>query len=301
LVYTARGEIVKTWIIKDGTRRELEVLQLLNREIPDVAPRVLDWWQTTKDESISLLMEDAAELPCASVTVTNGLPDFVFPEAGAPDHSFFREALRLMAMIHGRFLGRTATFDGKLPALAPGSIRIRCATLALSLRLLEPPPDSRALEIFGSMDPMLVEQAAILDDPIAHTLLHGDLHLANIARAQGAVRILDWGEAMIGPAAWDLALCGESDVEFYLSERASFNSGLEPTAAFYVRLRAAVICRMHRLLETAFANVVGGETRWSALAIQVCLDRLLTAAASPAFRGGEGIRFSLEQLDTERK
>jgi hypothetical protein len=298
LIYAAPGKIVKTWIVKDSTPRELAVLRVLNAEIPDVAPRVLDSWPTG-DDRISLLMEDASELPCVPAARSNGLPDFVFPESGPPDHSFFQEALRLLAITHGRFLGSTAALDGKLPVLAPGSMRMGCAALALCLGLLDASPDSRKLEALRGMDPLLLEQAAILNDPIAHTLLHGDFHLANIARAQRVVRILDWGEAMIGPAAWDLALCGESDINFYLSVRASFNSGLEPVATFPVRLRAAVICRMHRLLEVAMSKVLAGEGRWSGPAIGVCLDRLLTAASSPEFRGGAGIQFSFEQLDVE--
>src|SRR5262249_31123367 len=157
------------------------------------------------------------------------LPDFVFPETGPPDHAVIQEALRLLALTHDRFIGRVAELPDELPALAP-DYRVSCVALALSMGLLELCHDTCAMKEFGRMDDVLSEQAAILKDPNAHTLLHGDFHLANIAYSDRGVRILDWGEAVIGPAAWDLALCPEEDIDFYLSARRASNSVTESAA-----------------------------------------------------------------------
>jgi aminoglycoside phosphotransferase (APT) family kinase protein len=173
-----------------------------------------------------------------------------------------------------------------------------CSALSLYLNLLGVAVDGASLSELGRMDGLLAEQAALLREEDSWTLLHGDLHLANIALCpDGSVRLLDWGEAAIGPPAWDLALCGAEDAALYLAawEERAPSAGL--SERFYAQLRAAAVCRMHRLLELAIVRLLGEDQSLSAAALPVCLERMVEAAGSPEFRGGRGLRFEEAQKE----
>ena len=133
------------------------------------------------------------------------------------------------------------------------------------------------------------------------TLIHGDFHPGNILGSGNAVRIIDWAAAAIGPAEWDLVMCGEPQVSEYLSVR--------DLRGFPETLRSAVVVRMFDFIRTAVALVFGegdaaqddaaeGETAADALLLSIPLyaARLVEAANAARFHGGDPVRSARNQI-----
>ena len=49
-------------------------------------------------------------------------------------------------------------------------------------------------------------RARLLGGPVS--ILHSDLHEGNVLDVEGALTIIDFGEALVGPVAWDIAAVG---------------------------------------------------------------------------------------------
>lgn len=85
------------------------------------------------------------------------------------------------------------------------------------------------------------------------TMLHGDLYGLNVLREpSGALMVIDWNTARIGPGMFDIAMSGASAssplLNAYLAERARLGGGQR---AFDVELNWALT-----LINTMFAGVV---------------------------------------------
>jgi Ser/Thr protein kinase RdoA (MazF antagonist) len=74
-------------------------------------------------------------------------------------------------------------------------------------RLAEHPAIGEHPSLVSRMDATAdVVRAALLDGPVA--VLHSDFHEGNILDDDGALTFIDFGEALVGPIAWDIAAIG---------------------------------------------------------------------------------------------
>jgi hypothetical protein len=162
----------------------------------------------------------------------------------------------------------------------PGLLRLMVAVAGIPLE------ESRIEEI-GRIGAHFDEHAGRCASPESLTLIHGDFHPGNIlCNPAGAIRIIDWAAAGTGPPEWDLVMCGAPEVARYLDARGGCGFSAE-------RLRSAVIVRMFEFLRAAVGLVFGdGDAPAAPLLMSIPLyaGRLLEAANSERFRGGDPLR-----------
>ena len=304
--YTLTDGSSPTFIIKKVGRLEYNLHRLLCREVPGTVPRFIGAWPTYQESTarsngdLFLLMEDVTcdELPSVTRKATIG-DDGLEIWTSVASAATFRGALRLLATVHTHFLNKTLELRRRGvqrtqidPVTLSESARRTHAALDLYADLLELPIDVLAIREVLRLGALLTEQLTLLQTARTWTLVHGDFHLGNIAVGrEGGVRLLDWGSATLQVLVWDLVLCGEPEVEYYLGVLEACRCHFKSETLFYSQLRAAVICRTYLFLEMALNILVNrGSTRVAA-ALPLCVERLIEAASSPAFRGGRGVRF----------
>ena len=292
----------RSFVLKKVRLVEGAVHRLVSGEIEGLTVKIVGQWSTGESELPQefLLLQEAAgrdHMPDGyRLRAANALPN-----SAVISRDKFRQALQKLARVHARFHMKSAELsrlEVRPAGIFSGSgvgARDRCAAIALYADVLGLAGERAVISAIAEMGPVLEEQARFLSAEEAvgtWTLLHGDFHAGNIALASDlSVRILDWGEAKTGVPAWDLISCGEEEVDWYWQALQSYGFEFQSEGQFHRQLRAAVICRMWEFLETAIGGVLlGGNVDLSA-ALPACVERLLEAAGSPAFRGGRGMEF----------
>ncbi len=170
--------------IREARKHEIAVSQLLCKIVPDIVPRILGSDEDQSRGLYWLVTEDLGRLRLADCPSA-----CAYSRAG---HELAR--MQLAAMEHS---------DCFVKAGAPTVDVDRWEEIAL--RLLETAQsagngyamvDLSALEEVVWSASRLAQDAAIL--PV--TLIHGDLHAANVAVMGDSVKLMDWGSAYLGAA-----------------------------------------------------------------------------------------------------
>jgi hypothetical protein len=293
------------FLVKTTNEIEYAVHRLVSQAFREAVPELIAGGRTGHDAGAEwlLVLEDLPVGPLARVTARAGPGKTGAPPCGmVRELAPFREALRLLARVHAHFQERRCQLEGcGLRPITPDALSLQrsvpasCALLRFCKTFFDLCLDGQAiaeLERIGSFLPAVLRS---LGEPEAWTLVHGDLHFGNLLLdACGGVRIADWGSAAIQAPAWDLILCGEPEVNHYLAAATGHACHLGTEKEFLERLRAAVICRMYGFIQTGLASLLQAGSTWVLDALPVCVRRLLEAAGSTAFRGGQGICFRPE-------
>ena len=116
-----------------------------------------------------------------------------------------RNVLETLARLHAHYLDRP--LPGRLPVVDSGWWRAKCAVSAERLHALGRPATSAlAREVTALRDEQRVVEAL---DTLPRTLLHGDVHRNNVlVDERGRGMLVDWGGALVGAPALDIANLG---------------------------------------------------------------------------------------------
>ncbi len=289
----------RSFVLKRVGEVEAAVHQLIGESLEAATMAITGRWRVETDGpgQLFLLLEDATGSEDRT-EVCQPRDTSARPEGAVICKDHFQEALRILVRVHAHFRGRGSELAAlgvppARPAWASGQVRDHCTTMALCADMLG--IGQRRAEN-AALGPLLEEQAQFLASEAADgtsTLLHGDFHMGNIAVAGNrSVRIIDWGEARTGVPAWDLVACGAAEVDWYWQALLSCGFGFGSKRQFHRQVRAVVICRMWEFLETGMGGVLLQGKPELAAALPVCIERLLDAAGSPAYRGGRGMVFA---------
>ncbi|HKP47864.1 MAG TPA: aminoglycoside phosphotransferase family protein [Pyrinomonadaceae bacterium] len=271
---TLSGEVdAVNLIVKQVTHTEWTAHSLVSSAFSHVVPSLIGCGQA-KANAYYLVMEDC------------GGPE----DEKLMDLPAMHTALRLLASVHQRF----ANNKRRLSEAGLSTAGLDASTVAFRL--------SRALDVLVGLVPvfdvgvdeqqlkaagvaaanLVCETAPLLDDS-RHTLVHGDFHFGNIFLSSGGeVRLGDWGNAGIQSPAWDLIMCSENEVAYYL-DRVAAPDG------FFTLLRAAVLYRLAEFITTGVALLLSPANSAGA-ALPLCIERFVEAAAGADFRGGRGVQ-----------
>ena len=163
----------------------------------------------------------------------------------------------LMARVHTRFLARPDEWPGTLERIDSRFIHHALTDfLPDSLVALAPSSagDQFRTRATAQAEQLLTDHVFLeLVETFPATVLHGDLYGLNVLREpSGAVMVIDWNTARVGPGMFDIAMSAASEssplLEAYLTERAKLGHGQQ---AFGVELNWAFT-----LINTMFAGVV---------------------------------------------
>jgi aminoglycoside phosphotransferase (APT) family kinase protein len=166
-------------------------------------------------------------------------------------HAAPLEVFDALAQMHSRWEGRTSALTG-VPAIDPAWWRDQSLnhTLPMLERCLER-RESSAIEaaveaVAATADDDRIARALAI---LPRTLVHGDMHRANIVVSGGA-KIIDWGSARLAPAMLDvaeIAASGSPSEARYLDARERLDGrgadrDAEPALRRRIRLRGGA-CR----------------------------------------------------------
>lgn len=259
-------------VVKRVSQTEFTTHALLSQEVPHLVPRLHAAVEIKANDWL-LFMEDLS------------VPG---PEA-AMDLTGMRSALRSLAEVHSRF----ANSRNRLRAAGLSTIGVNAPEVGRRLR--------QALDVLIAIGPLFdltaertriagevalslrSETIRLIKEP-RHTLVHGDFHFGNVLRlSRTEVRISDWGCAAMQVPAWDLIMCSEDEVSYYL-DHSKRGDG------FFQDLRAAVLYRMAEFIIAGTRLLFASPVR-IADTLPLCIDRLIEAATAMEFRGGRGVHF----------
>jgi hypothetical protein len=261
-------------VVKRVSRIEYQTHSLLFRELPHLVPGLLATGKIKENDWL-LVMEDSSTSEAEPVM----------------DLTAMRSALRALAEVHCQFSNRKHRLRAAGLSTAGNNAREVGDQLGTVLDLLmtvkslfDIALDEDRLRIAREVALTLDLETVPLLKPSNQTLVHGDFHFENILRAPTTgVRLTDWGSAAIQVPGWDLVMCSENEVEYYLSCTSRPDG-------FYRCLRAAVLYRMAEFIVTGTGLLFTSMER-IADTISVCIERLVQTAAATEFRGGQGVRF----------
>lgn len=270
---TLRGESDSlNLVVKRVLRTEWATHSLLNEELPRVVPQLHGAGEIGANDWC-LVMEDLS-LQTGTMNLTG-----------------MRAALRSLAEVHRRFANRRRELPAEGPATAGTTAAEVGRQLGQALEvligiapLLEMEIDEYKMKIAREVAQCLASETAHLTQDRRHALVHGDFHFGNIFQfSETEVRIGDWGSAALQVPAWDLIMCSEQEVAYYLAHA-------DHAEGFCDDLRAAVLYRMAEFITTGVMFLL---TPAGALAdtLPLCFDRFIEAATTADFRGGSGVRF----------
>jgi hypothetical protein len=235
---------------KTGSVVEATVQRIVAAKLPGTTPEISGSTDVDGNGMISWSMPNLEEQGYVSL--------ISLLEAGRQDAlSGYRAALGLLGRVHALFLGCVDEFiEIGVPEVG---------TLEVS------PPTTQMLD---SSDPEWSEMLsaiakALLAGPpdswskASVTLLHGDLHPANVLLSpENEVMILDWGEARIGLAAWDLGLVTPVMVQSYIDS--GVPGGMD-TAEFRAQVRWAGILKAAQSLQFVHDMPIDSPLRATAI------------------------------------
>ncbi len=131
----------------------------------------------------------------------------------------YGSAVGAIARVHAEFL-RSSLGDAGLPRPPTVAERSAKAPRSLDLPVLPAGDPQRYRALAATLEHALSTGPPASWPAEPSTLVHGDLHPGNIwIDAAGSVLLLDWGEALTGPAAWDLAMLPAQCLRSYLQAR----------------------------------------------------------------------------------
>jgi phosphotransferase family enzyme len=292
----------RSFVVKTVKAHEYAIHRLLSTQVSGATPRVFGGGRVGADLTTEwlLVMEDFALGPLVWIAPDEPLPSSKpAPAASALLLSSFQEALRLLAIIHARFLDRRSELEtcGVRPvhidpvALSE-SVPATCSLLTLCKTLLGLPLEAPMITEIKRIGVHLALMLKPLQMDACWTLVHGDFHFGNLLRdSSGNIRIADWGSAAIQSPAWDLVLCSETEVAYYVEVMGRCAHICRNEPEFFSQLRAAVIYRMYVFIQSAIVSVLNGRSPWMAPALPICMQRFIEVASSGCFRGGNAVRF----------
>lgn len=224
-------------VVKHTSRREVDALALLAELDEPSIPRLLA--SGRDDETYWLVIP---WFPGEPVGLTAEAPASV----GA-----------LMARIHAHFLARPAEWPSTFERIDSRFVDHALTEFApASLERLPSTPDGQAFKVraAAAAERLLADKAfreAAYTFPA--TVLHGDLYGLNVLREPaGAVMVIDWNTARIGPGMFDIAMGAPSEVSTsllaYRAEWARIGGAQRPLDLEYDWSRA--------LISTMFAGTV---------------------------------------------
>jgi Ser/Thr protein kinase RdoA (MazF antagonist) len=133
------------------------------------------------------------------------------PRSG-PAIAAFLDALRAVPFDGGYGplqVGPGGSLRGAAPERATGLIRWaeRPFWPLDGSRLMDHPAIGEHAALASAMEACAdVVRSSLLTGPVA--ILHSDLHEGNVLDDDGALTVIDFGEALVGPVAWDIAAVG---------------------------------------------------------------------------------------------
>jgi aminoglycoside phosphotransferase (APT) family kinase protein len=192
----------------------------------------------------------------------------------------YQAALRSLSSVHDRFTGPGlhAIAQLNLPNMAEryASVSPRLTAMAVPAGMNHSQLSRLASRLERAIDkgpPGSWNQANC-------TLLHGDLHPGNIwIDAKGSVLLMDWGEALIGPPAWDLALLPQQFLDAYLaavSARGGFS--LAKRDELRSQIRWATLVRAAFLLDHVVRSAAAPAQALYAAGVLAGIETALAAA-----------------------
>jgi aminoglycoside phosphotransferase (APT) family kinase protein len=165
--------------------------------------------------ALAELAPDVPQLPELIASGADGEGPWVLLPMYEGDHPPSRllpppEVLDAIARVHSHWEGQTSALSA-IPAITPEWWRDLCLDYALprlERQLESRPTDAVAAAIAAVAETADDARIASALELLPRTLVHGDLHAANIVLADPA-RIIDWDSARLGPAMLDVAEAAE--------------------------------------------------------------------------------------------
>jgi hypothetical protein len=189
-------------------------VQLVNVPLADGALLPLLWKHTSRREAIALraLTELRANPAAFPELIAAGVDDrgdwVLFPryEGRHPRtrHQAPGEVFDALAALHHHWEGRTAQLEG-LIVIDPAWWKHLCIEYAMP-RLVQISGSAVVARAVDAVE--ATAQDARIDQALGvlpRTLVHGDMHEANMVIGTAGVTIIDWGEARLGAAMLDVA------------------------------------------------------------------------------------------------
>jgi len=286
-------------IVKCASPWEAEIQSRIARELAETVPAVYGRPIPLKEQTtdaVALLMEDLGGRGMSCATHADAPGSFPVRQLAAYDR-----AVAMLAAVHAHFAGELSALPPP-KNLAAGFAEAAAGlpdVLRLMVSIVGVPLADAAIKDVDRAGPRITECMSLFAETQALSLVHGDFHPGNVmVNAAGDVRIIDWSTATTGPAEWDLVICGERQIAYYLDARAA--AGRPADSTFFQRLRAAVVVRMVEFIGAAVRLVLADSsplTETFRLAIPVYTGRLLEAAGASAFRGGDPVGAARTAVD----
>lgn len=270
--------------------------------------KIADPWEARVHARIAAELNDIAPaLHCEPIPLPGGAVGLLMEDLGAASLgveeqlAVYGQAAAKLAVVHRHFERAHLAEPKRLAEGLSDAVPSIPSLLRVLAAIGGVPLDEALIDEIEKVGAHFDEHLNRCSSAESLTLIHGDFHPGNILCKGKTVRIIDWARAAIGPAEWDLVMCGEPQVSQYLAVRSLTGSP--------ERLRSAVVVRMFEFIRAAVALVFGqgdsaqddpAEAEAAAdamlLSIPLYAARLVEAANSVRFYGGDPVRAVRDRL-----